>query len=675
MQVMGEFPPYGSRVIAQSGGLKRITGLSALLNNATVVFGSPASVEQSDLVIAWGERPSAHAAGVYARRHGLRLCFVEDGLIRSVGLGSTDPPLSLMVDDLAIYLDAHRQTRLEKCIQIPLSLLERERTHRLIELWRQQRVSKYNHEREYDAVPTEPYVLVIDQTCGDASITKGMADARSFDVMLDSAFKENPQCRIVLKVHPDVVTGRKQGHFDLRALAGRARLTIVGEGVHPCGLIQHAKCVYVVTSQVGFEALLWGRPVRTFGMPFYASWGVTQDSLASLPRRHPVSVDQLIFGTLVRYARYVDPECGKPCEIERVIGWVGYQRAQRSRFDRHVQAFGFSKWKKPFVRDFFSGSQVRFTGSTRRLSSNLQTAVWGRKHDAVLSKDGSRVINDVIRIEDGFLRSVGLGADLIRPLSWVQDDIGIYYDATCPSGLERILADYNFDDALLDRAAQLRARILASGLTKYNVGSYSSWSRPDTRKPILLVPGQVESDASIRYGAASIRTNLHLIKAVRRAHPDAFIIYKPHPDVLAKLRDQGDSEREARAYCDEIVGDVSMNLLLAEVDQIHTMTSLTGFEALLRNKRVFTYGQPFYAGWGLTTDCGMTEHVRVRRSRLLALDALVAATLILYPTYVSRHTHRYTTPERALEELIAWRDEARPLSRMRRWIAYLTRKL
>ncbi len=56
------------------------------------------------------------------------------------------------------------------------------------------------------------------------------------------------------------------------------------------------------------------------------------------------------------------------------------------------------------------------------------------------------------------------------------------------------------------------------------------------------------------------------------------------------------------------------------------MTSLTGFEALLRGKAVFTYGLPFYAGWGLTQD----RHAHPRRHRRLSIDELVAAALIGY---------------------------------------------
>jgi capsular polysaccharide export protein len=119
---------------------------------------------------------------------------------------------------------------------------------------------------------------------------------------------------------------------------------------------------------------------------------------------------------------------------------------------------------------------------------------------------------------------------------------------------------------------------------------------------------------------------------------------------------KGRGEEEATRWCDEVVTDSAMGELLAAVDEVHVLTSLTGFEALLRDKKVTCYGQPFYAGWGLTYD--LIPHPR--RTRRLTLDELVTGTLILYPTYVSRTTGKFTTAETVLDELINWRKQQRP---------------
>lgn len=311
-----------------------------------------------------------------------------------------------------------------------------------------------------------------------------------------------------------------------------------------------------------------------------------------------------------------------------------------------IYALDFSVWKRSAVRQCFPGARVAFIANAADAPAGGVLAVWGMT--PVLGVVASDVV--ILRLEDGFLRSVGLGADLIRPISWVVDGRGIYYDATQPSDLEHLLADTAFDPMTVARAAFLRERIVAEGLTKYNVG-VSGWQRPSGEKKVILVPGQVESDASLVYGAPKIRSNIGLLQAVRRANPDAYIVYKPHPDVMAGLRAKGAGEDEARRWCDELVTDAAMGDLLLAVDEVHVLTSLAGFEALLRGKPVTCYGLPFYSGWGLTMDVVPNP----RRGRRLSLAELVAGALIEYPLYLSRAGNALITPEQALDELLAWR--------------------
>ena len=175
-----------------------------------------------------------------------------------------------------------------------------------------------------------------------------------------------------------------------------------------------------------------------------------------------------------------------------------------------------------------------------------------------------------------------------------------------------------------------------------------------TRASVILVPGQVESDASIAYGAPGERSNMGLLRTVRAAHPDAYVVYKPHPDVLARLRIDGEGEADAACWCDEVVADANMGDLLQAVDEVHVLTSLAGFEALLRGKAVTCHGQPFYSGWGLTHD----RVPNVRRRRHLSIDELVAGALFAYPLYLSRDGRRLTTPEDALDTLLSWRQRS-----------------
>lgn len=672
-------------------GLRWLLACDCLLDEPVVhcYLGAPAALTAT---LGWGRSRHARRARRVAQRRGIPFLCLEDGFLRSLGLGRDELPLSLVVDDLGIYYDAGAPSRLELMVARPLHDSERIRAQSLVLAWRQARVSKYNHLREVGPDWAEegcrgnvPYVLVVDQTLGDASIRYGMGGARAFTRMLEAALAENPGHLIVLKVHPEVMAGYKRGHFDLTAVRAYPRVRVVGRDAHPVSLIEHAQALYVVTSQMGFEGILWGKRVRTFGMPFYAGWGLTDDELSPPDRRQPVAFENLVHAALVDYPRYIDPETRERCEVERLLEWMGLQRRMRERFPADVVAVGFSSWKKPIVRTFLQGSTVVFVDTARSAPATAAIAVWGRRGvapDSPAAGQGLRV-----SIEDGFLRSVGLGAHLVRPLSWVMDRRGIYYDATCPSDLEILLQTGRFDAQVLARARALRQRLVTTGVTKYNVGTArrscpaakastavvpvsvadaklrgipaAGPDLPITGRPqVILVPGQVESDASLAYGAPGISQNLDLLRAVRAAAPAAYLVYKPHPDVVAGLRRGGKREHEASKWCDEVVVDAAMGELLTEVDEVHTLTSLAGFEALLRGKKVVCYGQPFYAGWGLTADILPPD----RRSRRLSLDELVAGVLIIYPTYVSRTTGRFTTPERALDELLVWRQEKRSLA-------------
>lgn len=300
---------------------------------------------------------------------------------------------------------------------------------------------------------------------------------------------------------------------------------------------------------------------------------------------------------------------------------------------------GFSLRKLGFLRRFLGPCQpVRSLARIVALRPGDQLYLWG----STSVPDGLAEGVAICRVEDGFLRSVGLGAALAAPLSWVFDWSGIYYDASRPSDIELMLAGREFTEPELARAAALRARIVESGLSKYNVDIRHGWRRTSSRRTIL-VPGQVEADASIRLGAARVHTNLGLLRAVRLANPGAHVIYKPHPDVVQGLRQADDGL--ASSLADEVVVAANISDLLGQVDEVHVMTSLTGFEALLRQKKVVCYGQPFYSGWGLTQDVYPVP----RRTWQRSLDELVAAALIAYPAYL----HPDTGVRAEVEDVVA----------------------
>jgi capsular polysaccharide export protein len=323
---------------------------------------------------------------------------------------------------------------------------------------------------------------------------------------------------------------------------------------------------------------------------------------------------------------------------------------------------GFRRWKAMNIRPILSrdASAIYFVSDVdcaRRLEPNQNDRIffWGATPPHGLIEMAMAYLARALHVEDGFVRSVGLGSDLIPPLSIVLDERGIYFDATRPSDLEHMLASRIFSDDDLSRAQSVRRFIIDQGITKYNLEPCSSVSWHAYGRLIVLVPGQVEDDASIVFGCTTIRSNLNLLQAARAARPDAFIVYKPHPDTLSGNRGGKLAMADVLRFADHVESGVSVVSCIEACDEVHTMTSLSGFDALLRGKKVVTYGQPFYAGWGLTEDRAENPSAFERRQRRLRLDELVAGALLHYPIYWDWDLKGYTTCEAVLNRIVEQR--------------------
>lgn len=318
--------------------------------------------------------------------------------------------------------------------------------------------------------------------------------------------------------------------------------------------------------------------------------------------------------------------------------------------------FGFSRWKRSFVMVFFRMPKENMffcktldEAKHKGLKESSSIYIWGKKPFDEVENYAQKHQISLSRVEDGFVRSVSLGSDLTKAYSLVVDSRGIYFDPTQESDLEVLLNAHVFDEALLERAKKLQCYLIEHKISKYNSSKEQKvyLDLKNSSQKVVLVPGQVEDDASIIYGAKGMN-NLALLKEARRsAGQDAYLIYKPHPDVLAGNRKGHVDSLEALAYCDKIISNVGLDSVLVLCDEVHTMTSLVGLEALIRGKKVYTYGLPFYAGWGLTIDARTCK----RRNRLRTIDELVATAFILYPRYIHPKTNERCEVEVLLAEV------------------------
>ena len=330
--------------------------------------------------------------------------------------------------------------------------------------------------------------------------------------------------------------------------------------------------------------------------------------------------------------------------------------------------FNFNPWKRKFLYSYLSDYRVAFVlghASWRRIKNDLIDNIsphtellfvtWGQKPLPIGAYLYIKLFNRNIRImsiEDGFIRSIGAGVLHTRPASLCMDKMGIYFNAHKSSMLENILNTYDFkDDSKLMSRARLAIDIITNAqLTKYyNIQEKDQYEHfKKTENYSILVIGQVEDDASIQFGKSKIILNTDLVRQAHKDYPNANIYFKPHPDYLANTRKSISNIEKIKDICAILPENINLNEIFKKVDHVYTITSLLGFEALIRGIKVTTFGAPFYSNWGLTDDRSKIK----RRKRILTLTELVAATYFLYPKYVYLSSNEETTFEETISYFI-----------------------
>lgn len=663
-------------------GLWQCKTISWILQQPTSIIVWPIK-KNKYLCLGWGAKKSAQRATCYAKLTANKAIYLEDGFLRSWGPGKRFPPISLVIDELGIYYDSTKPSTIEATLNSDDDLIGNhlDAVLQAKSCILSHELSKYNHanSRGIKVINSECNILVVDQTRGDMSVSLGGATDRTFRVMLESAYLENPDATIYVKTHPEVTSGKKKGY--LSEIKNDSRTVVLRQAMNPLELIKRMDRVYVVSSTMGFEALLAGKPVTCFGVPWYAGWGVTDDRQPCPRRIRHRSVNELFYAAYFMYAHYLNPATHQKGNIFDAMNWLIHQRQINTRFRGRLICAGFRRWKAANIKPMLAldPGRVIFENDINKIrqlevSNDDMLVYWGCNAPDGLCELVEKSGATFVRMEDGFIRSVGLGSDLIRPLSLVLDASGIYFDPRTESDLEKILSNDQFSNNELAQANRVRELIVKHGITKYNLEplKYPSWE--SNGKKIVLVPGQVEDDASIKYGCSDIKTNIGLLRAARESCSDAYIVYKPHPDVMSGNR-KG-RLNEAYQYADYIETNLSVVSCIDASDEIHTMTSLSGFDALLRGKKVVVYGQPFYAGWGLTDDVLENGAALRRRQRKLSLDELVAGALLRYPIYWDWELNGYTTCEAVILKIVKTRAELEAKGRLKSLrVGYMRRQL
>jgi len=608
-------------------------------------------VGNQELSVGWGYRPSGKAAiqdSVGKRR---KLLLLEDGFVRSLRPGAKTS-YSLVADSQGIYYDCSGRSDLITALNSgnPAGWMRDQPGPAALALmvrFREHGISKYNwYPGEFNGspLPEKTGVLVVDQTRGDTSLEYGGMRESDFDRMIRDALDEHPGEPIYVRSHPDHRYRGKHSCFAPWVFED-SRITLLPPDLSPAQCFSFCREIYTGTSLMGMEGLIHGCKVKAYGWNFHTGWGLTEDrgTPCGITRERKISLPELFHTAYLQYTHYFDPDTGESCGLSEIIDHVALQKEMFARNLGHAVTVGFSPWKKKIVPDYLRGPVGSLTQlgtmaeaeKTFAAQADARLHVWGRRPEIPPVFQGRAV-----RVEDGFIRSKGLGAAFNFPYSWVLDSRGIYFDPTTPSDLEELL-NTGFSETDLRDAAHLIEILREKRLTKYNLSGDRITLDPEkTRgKKVILVPGQVEADASIAFGSPVLKSNIELLRAVRAAEPEAFLIFKAHPDLVAGARHGSVLPGGYDGLSDLAVTDGNVLDWLDVCDEVHTMTSTVGFEALIRKVPVVTYGLPFYAAWGLTTD----RLECPRRIRRLTLDELVCGALMKYPRYLNPATGEFTT--------------------------------
>ncbi len=635
-------------ITVKSKGIRKIPYLDLLLNDSI----SSEYISETTHYAVWGiGKETNKSAEIEATSKAIPIIRLEDGLIRS--FSSDESTYSLYQSKDGIYYDFTNNSNVENLLNsdwIPSSK-DNEDYNLSLEMINKYNISKYNEHPDIHSTyfsTTKKNLLLIDQTFNDHSVLFGNANEQSFYNMLIHALNQSDVYNIYVKIHPEVISGKKTGYLYnlINNLPQEQKdlINIISGNYNVPSIFPYVDAIYVVTSQVGFDALLREKQVFCFGSPFYSGWGITNDMVKGKFRHKERSIKDIFIAIMFYCTTYINPFTKKKGTILDLIEYISLQKRHSNKKD--ITFYKTKLWKRGILERFLNTSKSNtnfiFELNNAPLFKEL-VATWGYKFIPEIKN-----VRQKCCIEDGFIRSAGLGSNIEDPLSLVVDYNGIYFNPHTESDLEKILNYENFTQYEIKQAEKVISELFNKKITKYNVGTIDNnlknIKENHLNQKIILAPGQVEDDASIMLGAQEINTNYKLLSAIAEYNPNSVIIYKPHPDVLVGNR-KGNINDEQFKLLQKTYPQVTFyiekqaNIIdcFNIANEVHVITSTSGLEAILRNKKVVTYGLPFYGGYGLTVD--MATYPRKRKN--LSKEELILGCYLLYPRYLLPKEKRF----------------------------------
>ncbi len=581
--------------------------------------------------------------------------YVEEGFLaylRHPICGQS--PLSLIIGRTGIHYDSTRPSDLQSILTQTVASWSDgmgARARRIMATIKRLRLSKYNHqEGSLGEGPQRRYrVLLVDQSTESRALRYGGANSGIFEQMMDSACKAFPETDVVVKMHPDHDLRRTKSILHGMIPPG---VRVVPPGVNIWSVLDQVDEVYTVSSQVGFEALMAGKKVVCFGQPFYSGWGLTTDVASRRGSGRQLTLEQLVYGVLVKYPLYIHPERQEFCEIEEILSYLESAHLGTLGFYERIYTVGLRRQQKLVLTEYLRAHLALNVSHISQKSARSRTF---SSTEAVLYWEPREYHGDDL----SYLESRGVS--VLRAGPWPVDPIQgdrtkpnclqitrnrLYNDGSSQNDLVLLLEQAHFDSDLLRRAESLQQNFLAILDQDTKIRSHILSNHSIDRR-IALVLGQGEGEGPLGVREKAVSTDHELLAKVRQDFPEAYILYAP-PVGEASSEKRLPMSVESTLY-DQLVRPEHAASCFKLADTVHVVSAFRGIYALIYGKLLYTYGRPFYAGWGLTQDA----EVFVGRSRQRSLTELLCAIFILGPTYFNWLTHTSGTPEEAVRRFLA----------------------
>jgi capsular polysaccharide export protein len=498
-------------------------------------------------------------------------------------------------------------------------------------------------------------ILLVDQPIDDESVILGNANEETFNDMLLYAFDNYQYANIYVKLHPDTIDGKKEGYLQKllvkHGLNDHPSIKVIDTHCNITSFFHFINDIFVVTSQVGFEALLRNKNVRCFGTPFYSGWGLTTDMQTLSYPKPQRSLMDLFIALVLKHTLYLNPFTKKKGNILDLLEYISIQQ-------RHTNRKNVAFYNTEFIE--YKNIDILLNADRKNFSAITKSKQIPKHIDDFIVTDKKSTFQEVEPLKyRAFLSQGFLFANAVNPddvLSLIVDHNGPYYDHKAQSDLDYMLNHESYTDYEKLCAEQflidLRGKFLMDMKNEDNGNILAE--KQKSGKKVIFVPGQrEEDDMTLVGGDIAIPSDYELLVAILQKVENSLIIYKPAPgSKIKKLNDLGKGclinlaslvKERQNHFVFEF--DASISHCIDAADEVHLLNHTCGLEAIVKGKKVVTYGLPFFGGLGLTED----RQKFPRKKREISLEEFALSVYMLYPRYKLPNEEHFTSASNALK--------------------------